>query len=275
MRSQTACVLDYFGGSGTTAHAVITLNREDNGKRKYILIDKYILIEMGDHFDTVLKPRIEKVVYSPEWKKGKPCVHDKGISHCFKYLTLESYEDTLNNLELKKPDGADAALEGLVDSDEYLLRYMLDVESRGSLLSTDAFLHPFDYEMKIAADSSGASVRRKIDLVETFNWLVGLRVESEERRIERGVVLVEGTLPSGETALVCWRDCGKVDAAALAELLKSQGYITGGDGRPAKGRDVIYVNGDHSLKAVFSAETGDMKVRSIEEEFLTKMWAAK
>ncbi len=266
--------LDYFGGSGTTAHAVIDLNRQDREKG----VDakrKYILVEMGEHFDTVLKPRIEKVVYSTDWKAGKPQNAGKGISHCFKYLTLESYEDTLNNLEMKKPDGAQAGLAGLTDPDEYLLRYMLDVEARGSILSTDAFLHPFDYEMKIAADSSGASVRRKIDLVETFNWLLGLRVESEERRIERGVVLVEGTLPSGKTALVCWRDCDKVDSAALTELLRVQGYITAGDGRPAKGRDIIYVNGDHALKSIVASETGDMNVRSIEEEFLSKMWEEK
>ena len=47
-------VLDYFGGSGTTAHATINLNRQDDGKRKYILI------EMGHHFDTALIPRIKK-----------------------------------------------------------------------------------------------------------------------------------------------------------------------------------------------------------------------
>ena len=53
-------ILDYFAGSGTTAHAVISLNRQDQGKRKYILV------EQGDYFDTVLKPRIQKVVYSSE-----------------------------------------------------------------------------------------------------------------------------------------------------------------------------------------------------------------
>ena len=40
--------LDFFAGSGTCGHAVIDLNREDNGNRKCILV------EMGDHFDTVL-----------------------------------------------------------------------------------------------------------------------------------------------------------------------------------------------------------------------------
>ena len=90
-------VLDFFAGSGTTAHAVINLNREDNGNRKYILV------EMGEYFDTVLKPRIQKVIYSKDWKNGKP-VSREGSSHMFKYICLESYEDTLNNLELKRTD---------------------------------------------------------------------------------------------------------------------------------------------------------------------------
>ena len=92
---KTSCVLDYFAGSGTTGHAVINLNREDEGNRKYILV------EMGDYFDTVLKPRIRKMVYSKDWRDGKPTTRDSGISHCFKYMRLESYEDTLNNLEVE------------------------------------------------------------------------------------------------------------------------------------------------------------------------------
>jgi len=42
-----AICLDYFAGSGTTGHAVINLNREDSGQRRFILA------EMGDYFDTV------------------------------------------------------------------------------------------------------------------------------------------------------------------------------------------------------------------------------
>ena len=44
----------HFAGSGTTGHAVIELNREDGGRRKFILV------EMGDYFDTVLLPRLKK-----------------------------------------------------------------------------------------------------------------------------------------------------------------------------------------------------------------------
>ena len=90
-------VLDYFAGSGTTAHAVINLNREDGGKRKYVLV------EMGDYFHTVLLPRIKKVVYSKDWKDGKPASHE-GSSHCLKYYTLEQYEETLKNSRYKDGD---------------------------------------------------------------------------------------------------------------------------------------------------------------------------
>lgn len=54
----TSLILDYFAGSGTTGHAVIKLNREDGGRRKYILV------EMGQYFNTVTKPRIQKVIYT-------------------------------------------------------------------------------------------------------------------------------------------------------------------------------------------------------------------
>ena len=60
-------ILDFFAGSGTNAHATINLNRRAQDNRKYILI------EMGHHFDTALKPRIMKAVYAENWKKSKTC----------------------------------------------------------------------------------------------------------------------------------------------------------------------------------------------------------
>ena len=89
--------LDFFAGSGTTAHAVINLNRADGGKRKYILV------EMADYFDTVLLPRIKKVVFSDKWKDGK-ATGGKGISHFVKYYQLEQYEDALRKAHYEDAD---------------------------------------------------------------------------------------------------------------------------------------------------------------------------
>ena len=88
-------VLDFFAGSGTTGQSVMMLNAEDGGNRKYILV------EMGEYFAKVTLPRIKKVVYSAEWKDGKPKNRTSGVSHIMKYLSLESYEDALSNIELK------------------------------------------------------------------------------------------------------------------------------------------------------------------------------
>lgn len=85
-----AIVLDYFGGSGTTAHSILNLNRadENGGKRRYILI------EMGEQFNDVILPRVKKVVFSENWKNGQ-AQEGKGISHFAKYFELEQYEDAL------------------------------------------------------------------------------------------------------------------------------------------------------------------------------------
>ena len=81
-------VLDYFSGSGTTAHSTIMMNREDEGKRKYLLV------EMAYYADSVIIPRIKKAVFCEDWKDGK-AAGGEGNSHFMKYYQLEQYEDTL------------------------------------------------------------------------------------------------------------------------------------------------------------------------------------
>lgn len=90
-------VLDFFAGSGTTAHAVINLNREDKGRRKYILV------EQADYFDTVILPRIKKVIFCEKWKDGK-ATGGEGVSHFVKYYQLEQYEDTLRRVKYDDAD---------------------------------------------------------------------------------------------------------------------------------------------------------------------------
>jgi adenine-specific DNA-methyltransferase len=265
-------VLDFFAGSGTTAHATIALNRNDGGSRQYIVV------EQGDYFETVLKPRIQKVVYSSEWKSGKPCAVDTGISHCLKILKLESYEDTLNNLRLYKSANQDDLFAKLPQqaAADYLLNYMLDVESRDSLLSLQDFKTPFDYRLNIAVDSAGAFEPRKVDLVETFNYLIGLRVKQIDAQLERGFVTVAGTLPTGETCLVLWRDCGKLDYEGITKLCDRLAI------NPADNEyDVVYINGDHDIPTVLTqtAEEGGatrvLKLRQIEPEFLERMFSTE
>lgn len=265
-----AIVLDYFGGSGTTANAVIRLNRLNGGSRKYILI------EQGEYFDTVLKPRVVKVVYSDSWDGGKPTAPETGISHCFKVIKLESYEDTLNNLQLRRSVGQDDLFAKLPQQakDDYLLHYMLDVESRESLLSVQDFKKPFDYTLNVAVDSAGAYEPRRIDLVETFNYLIGLSVKHVDAQPERGFVTVEGVLPTGESCLVLWRDCEALDYEGVSKLCERLAI------NPADNEfDVVYINGDHNIPTVLTqtAEEGGatrvLKLRQIEPEFLSRMFS--
>ena len=265
-------ILDYFGGSATTGHAVINLNRESKGHRKYIIV------EQGEYFENVTKPRIQKVVYSTDWKDGKATAPQTGISHAFKVLKLESYEDTLNNLQLRRSEAQQDLLDSLAPSaqEDYLLSYLLDIESRGSLLSVEHFNKPFDCRLKVAVDSAGAYEVRTIDLVETFNYLIGLRVKHIDMQRDQGFVWVSGWLPTGEKTLVLWRDVEQVDYEKLNRLCDKLAL------NPADSEfDLVYINGDHNIPTAFTtteAEGGitkTLKIRQIEPEFLRRMFAGE
>jgi len=259
--SATDIILDYFAGSGTTGHAVINLNREDNGKRKFILI------EMGGYFDFVLKPRIAKIAYSASWKDAKPTERNSGISHCCKYMRLESYEDTLNNIVPKRtPAQLSILAETPSLKEEYMLSYMMDLEAEGSasLLNTEDFSDPWNYTLKIATGSAGETKARPVDLVETFNYLLGLNVI--RRNVIRGIEVIEGTSPEGDKVLVIWRNTTKVSNVQLDEFFRKQEF------NPRDTEfDLIYVNGDNNLENLKRADE-TWKVRLTEEEFKRLMF---
>jgi adenine-specific DNA-methyltransferase len=141
-------VIDFFAGSGTTGHAVINLNHEDGGNRKFILV------EMEKYFDTVLLPRIKKISFTPAWKDGKPkriaTKEEAERNPCIvKYIRLESYEDALNNIEFD-----DSSAQQALEFDDYLIKYMLKWETRASetLLNVEKLSRPFSYKLHIHAD---------------------------------------------------------------------------------------------------------------------------
>ena len=75
-----AIILDSFAGSGTTAHAVLALNKEDGGNRKFILV------ECEDYADSITAERVRRVI------NGVPGARDEalreGLGGSFTYCTL-------------------------------------------------------------------------------------------------------------------------------------------------------------------------------------------
>jgi adenine-specific DNA-methyltransferase len=290
-------VVDFFAGSGTTGHAVINLNRDDDGRRRFVLL------ESGMHFVTALLPRLKKVTFSPEWKDGKPkrlatAEEAERSPRIIKVVRLESYEDALNNLETSRTTTQEQLLlapeaqgpDGL--KEQYILRYLLDVETRGSqsLLNVQGFTDPTAYTLKVKCPRFDEAREVNVDLLETFNWLIGLSVkhfsapqtfsaaferDSEGRLRVKGRLkqeadgvfwfrTVTGTTPDRRRALVIWRKLTgnpEEDNLVLDEWFTKQGYS-------AKDSefDLIYVNGGNNLENLKTAD--DLwKVRLIEEDF--------
>ncbi|MCU0770493.1 MAG: site-specific DNA-methyltransferase [Verrucomicrobia bacterium] len=256
--------LDFFGGSGTTGHAVINLNREDGEQRKFIIV------EMGEHFDTVLVPRIQKVMFTPEWKSGKPVrmatkEEAERTPRLVKVLRLEGYEDALHNLvsdeTLEREAPRAKAIKGKVGDDAYRLTYMarLPVEASASMLNLAKLEHPFAYTIEVLGEDGPRT--ETVDLVETFNFLYGLHVQRIERwrdeAAKRDYRAVKAKKADGRRVLVLWRDMDKLDPAVERKFLEARLKQDG----PF---DEAWINGDCAVPGVRSLD-GLFK-RLLEEE---------
>lgn len=206
-----------------------------------------------------------KAIYSKDWKDGKP-VSREGVSQCFKYIRLEQYEDTLNNLIVK--DSMPSAQDDEKFNESYMLGYLLEADTKGSLLNLDMFRKPFDVKIKTTQDN--VLVDTPVDLVETFNYLIGLNVETESWHNDGNICVVEGvTHIEKEHTLVIWRNCDVIDNDALNEFFRKQDFKT-----LDTEFDIIYVNGDNTLPNMRRDEE-HWKVVMIEQEFKTRMFVEK
>lgn len=89
-------VLDYFAGSGTTAHAVLELNKEDDGNRKFVLC------EQMDYINTVTAKRVqyvlreENTIQSSLWEQHNSFVYCE-LAQANQQLVDETMEATLSS----------------------------------------------------------------------------------------------------------------------------------------------------------------------------------
>ena len=123
---------------------------------------KWIGIEMGEHFWTVVLPRMKKVL-----------AYEKSAGGFFKYQILEQYEDTLDNIELKENKARD------LFKDDYLIKYFLEFETKEDpvFLNIKMLENPYEYKLKVNLSEVGEPREEKVDLIETFNYLLGLKVK--------------------------------------------------------------------------------------------------
>lgn len=244
-------ILDYFPGSGTTFHATQLLNNEDKGSRKCILI------EQGDYIYTVIIPRIKKVAYSFDWKDGKSKNGSmNGLGVFFKYQRLEQYEEALENIAFKATGDS---LQKALEFDQYIPKYFLQFETQGSptLVNTDVMANPWEYNLKVW-DGYTYDNEQPADLVETFNYLIGLHMQKCVTKQINGhrYQFVAGHNNAGKQLLVVWRNTEgwklpdyEADKQALLSELKAFTY------------DQLYISGQAHIEGY----------QPIEEIFKNKM----
>ena len=173
-----------------------------------------------------------------------------------------------------------------------MLRYMLDVETRGSqsLLNVQAFTDPTAYKLKVKRPGSDESREVNVDLLETFNWLIGLTVQhiaapqtfsaeferdSEKRLRLKGRLKQEATVRTGSAPSPAPRPtaAGRSSSGASSPASRSRTTWCSTSGSPSRATrakdsefDLIYVNGGNNLENLKTPDD-TWKVRLIEEDF--------
>jgi adenine-specific DNA-methyltransferase len=249
-------VMDFFLGSGTTTAVAHKLRR------------KWIGIEMGEHFWTVIMPRMKKVLaydksgISKE-KDVKEKYNEKTAGGFFKYQILEQYEDALDNIELQENQSAQKLFK-----DDYLIKYFLDYETRESpyLLNFQHLKNPFNYKLKINLSEVGEPQETNIDIPETFNYLLGIKIKKIKKEQNEGktYLFIIGEKDSKDYAIV-WREYtdnwNEEDYKKDKEFIKQQL-------KPYKPQ-VVYINCSSILTPNFDDYKAE--IRYIEPEFKALM----
>lgn len=115
-------ILDSFAGSGTTAHAVLNLNKQDGGNRKFILV------ELGDYAENITAERVRRVMSG--YGEGKNAVEGTGGSFDFYELGNTLFDPKTENLN----DSADT---------EQIRQYVWYSETHAPYMAPTAEHHPY------------------------------------------------------------------------------------------------------------------------------------
>ena len=136
MTKKDDIILDFFGGSGTTAHATIELNKIDNGQRKFILIE-----QLSEHI-SVCKMRIQNILKSEK------------NNFSFSYFELAKYNAHIKNKIIKCKNINELINEFEDIYEKYQIRYNVNVKKfKDEVLNNNKFLElQLDEQQQIFLD---------------------------------------------------------------------------------------------------------------------------
>ncbi len=164
--NENSIILDYHLGSGTTAATALKLNR------------KFIGIEMGEHFYSVIIPRMIKTLSGEQSGISKDCDYKGG--GIIKYYEMETYEQILNTISINAPPNAYI---------EYSKKYGFDNNNSDPFLFDTKLSEFFNDDLQLNFEK----IYKNIDLKETILNATGYEVakidfETNEVKFKNGKI---------------------------------------------------------------------------------------
>lgn len=223
-------VLDFFGGTGTTGAVAQKMGR------------KWILVDFQEDMVQKSRERLAHVFWGDGGGIAYTQQDQKGI---IKFIKLESYEEALDNISFSSPIG-----QRVLEFDDYLLKYMLDWETKESetFLNVEKLARPFSYELILTEGQE--TKKKRVDIPETFNFLLGLHVLRREvyQDGDRRYVVCRGTLEN-KRVVVIWRE---TESWGQEDYERDKKFVA--EQKLTEGADEVFVNGDSFIPGARSLD---------------------
>jgi len=175
-------------------------------------------VEFGAQFEDFILPRMKNVLKGE--KSGISKTKGAKKSGFFKYHYIEQFEDSLENTAIEIPKNKEK-------------------------LQFDEIEDPFRYQFKLVENNNPQLI--KVDLIESFNYFIGIRVEKMEqiKKNERDYIIITGKADDVQVGIV-WRVITDIDLELDKKIIEENLNDTK--------YDILFVNGRCLIKGAKSIE---------------------
>jgi adenine-specific DNA-methyltransferase len=179
---------------------------------------KWIGVEIGNQFEDFILPRMKNVLKGE--KSGISKTINTKNAGFFKYHYLEQFEDSIENI-------------------------VFNIQINKEPLQIDEIKDPFQYNFKIIENDKSKVIN--VDLIETFNYHLGVFVEKVDRIKENGrdYIFITGKIDKAQVGVV-WRSITDIDLELDKKIIE--------ENLKDATVDILFVNGTCNIKSAKSIE---------------------
>lgn len=168
-------ILDSFAGSGTTAHAVLNLNKKDKGNRNFILI------EMEEYSEVITAQRIKRVMTGYDYQGKKKEIYK---SYSINVTNLKKTDKILEEYEELKRDETYSNV--TIESNNGNISIVTEKDISGKIEGLDGAFDYYELGLPLFDDNDNLNEKIELEKIREYIWFTETHIPYSERSFKEG-----------------------------------------------------------------------------------------